>query len=96
MSQIENRSTHLASINIWNEEPTYQFWVENALDALEYEDDDKDAAIYNLSKRLEDYYRYDNNPLADYTMVYSDLLGWALACVDWYEIAKDFVENVLE
>lgn len=90
---IKNLSTHKASLNIWNEEGEYDHWCEMARECLE--DNDELAAIYNLSKIIKDHYE-ENNPLAEYTMVYSDLIQWALACVDWYEIAESFIEHIQE
>ena len=35
----------------------------------------------------------DCNPLADQADLYSDLLGYALAMVDWQEVARHYIEE---
>ena len=73
----------------WN----VQLWIDN------------DQGTYNLVRetaqdlekpsRVADWLKdfiEESNPLADDASMFSDLMGHALACVDWYEIA----ENVLE
>lgn len=97
-NEIEERFTHKASLNLWNEEPTYSMWCEyarHALDDNQQENDPDNAARYQLEKELKTYYE-ENNPLAEYTMLYSDLMGYALALVDWGEIAQDFIDHILE
>lgn len=96
MSQIENRSTYLFSLNINNEEWVYRLWTNRAMDLIEENDNDQNAAKHDLAKEMRDYYRHDENPLADYCMVYSDLLGWALDCVDWTHAAESFIEDAAQ
>lgn len=91
---IKNLATHKASLNIWNEESEYDYWCEIATSCLKNNDDEK-TAIYSLSKLMKDHYE-ENNPLSEYTMVYSDIIQWAIACVDWYEIAESFIEHIQE
>lgn len=93
MIDAEEKCTHLVSINIWNEESSYSAWYERAEQL--YSDDPDDATI-DLAKELADYYRDEGNPLAEHRLVYSDLLGFALACVDWHKIAGDFISTVKE
>lgn len=91
---MAERATHLAHINLQNDQGTYNFWVENAKEAVEEEGENGNPR-WNMAQRLKDWHE-DNNPCADYQMVYSDLMGLAIGCVDWYEIADGFLELVTE
>ena len=87
------QSTHLAEVNIWNEEPIFRMWKEIAEDTLEIHDNDERQAQYDLAGQMKNYY-LDQNPIDEYVNVFADLMGWAIQCVDWYEIAEDFIEHV--
>ena len=50
--------------------------------------------VYDLSKEIEDYFEGEY-PLES-ASVFSDLLNWALAYVNWYEIAEVFVADAKE
>jgi len=89
--RIENLATEKVRVNIWNDEDEVRGWQESAREILAVERP-RETSIYNLSQWLKDYYTR-LNPLSNYRMVYSDLLGWALACVDWREIAEGFIKN---
>ena len=52
-----------------------------------------DAAVYAMAEWLKDYFE-DNRPAT--VGVYADILGWALAVVDWYELARSYVEQWLD
>lgn len=41
-----------------------------------------------LATWLKEYFIDEINPLADQANTYADLLGHALASVDWYEVAE--------
>lgn len=96
MTDQETRATHLAHINIWNDAGEYEYWYEMAKECLDDNGElNTDTASYDLSKLMKEHYE-EHNPCADYQMVYSDLMGWALACVDWYDIAEGFIEHINE
>jgi len=83
------------NIQLWidNDEGSQQFWTSRAADLLSF---DEDNAKYNLEQELIEYYKYECNPLADKANVYSDLLGHALSCVNWFEIADNLLEYAAE
>jgi len=93
MSKATERCTRLARQGLWND--GYNYWYSRA-ETIYNSSQNKNKATYTLWKELEQQYRHDENPLPDYTMIYSDLLGFALACVDWEELANDFIETVEE
>jgi hypothetical protein len=92
-NQIESRATHLAQLNIWNEQGTYNMWVERSHELLDENTFDIDDTIYELAKEMKDFYE-DGHVYNDYVVVYSDLLQWAIACVDWTEIAEYLREDM--
>ena len=61
-------------------------WIDNdqGLHEMCQEWDD----TYDLSNWLREYFTDEVNPLADQANVYTDLLGHALAAVDWHEVAE--------
>jgi len=86
-------------VNVWidNEEGTYNYWREVAQevsDDLETPTNGMtrmDEAVYLLTDRLREHYE-ENRP--ELTGVYADLIGAALAEVNWREIAEHLLENV--
>jgi hypothetical protein len=50
-------------------------------------------ATYQLSIRLKDYIQ-ENNPLGDEASMFSDMLGYMIDSVNFYEIAEHYVEDV--
>ena len=50
---------------------------------------------YNVSQLIEHLFTDTYYPL-DKASVYMDLLNWALAYVDWIEVAEHFIESAKE
>lgn len=73
------------AVNLWmhNEESSYNYWMEAAKEA---------GTVAELADRLRDVHEEAGPDLG--ASVYSDLLGYALQSVDWYEIAKYLFEEV--
>ena len=95
-----NLATDKVRVNIWNEEEEVDMWIKEAKEEYSrYSHCSPEVQFsksrYNLAGFMKDHY-IQHNPLSEYQMVYSDLLGWALACVDWNDIAEGFIEYVIE
>lgn len=86
MATTANLATDKAELNIVSDQKEYNLWFNTAKAGI---------SQYDLAQQMKVYY-YNNNPISGYRMVYSDLLGWALACVDWMEIADTFIEAAKE
>ena len=61
-------------------------WINNDLGLHEHCQDWANAA--DLAVHLRKYFTDEINPLADQANTFTDLLGHALANVDWYEVAE--------
>ena len=90
------------AVNLWidNDEGLYSFIQDMAITAYEQSEPtrfstQKESAIRDLEDQIQEYFRDENYPLDDNADVYSDLLGWALDSVNWYEIAENWIEQVL-
>jgi len=96
-----NYPTWAVSLWIDNDSGMYDFVQEQAVEfyndatTTEY-NTQKQVAIYDLSEWLKDFFSDEENPLIESASMYSDLLGWALDSVDWYEIAENWIDNVIE
>ena len=54
------------------------------------------AVKHSLSNLLENMFSDTYNPLIDTATLYTDLLNWALAYVDWDELAEHFINDAKE
>jgi hypothetical protein len=89
-------------VNLWmdNEQGSQDFFREQAKEIY----DESDAYGTGLQKRelarfafadwLKEYHTEENRP--ELTGVYGDLLGAALSAVNWDEIARHYIDAVLE
>ena len=82
-----NKPTWAVALWINNEQSTQ----ESVLEAARNDKDD----VYLFAGWLEDFIKEENS-LADEASLYSDLLGWALAYVDWDELAEHFINDAKE
>ena len=88
-------ATESVRLNIWNEIEPYTHWTERAKawanqpSTSEYWTQEE-SARYNLANELKTTFNEESR-LAEYMLVYSDLLQGALDSVDWVEIAEDFL-----
>ncbi len=92
-----NRETWLA--NLWIANDGYAGGADEvdrmAEEALEDADGDRDDAVYSLSKQIEAAIDSDQEQTVKVNGLFSDLLGGALARIDWYEIAKHYVDDAV-
>ena len=91
--------------NGWTNKPTWAvaLWIDNdrglqqatSEAASDYVRSDEESAKHDLSDWLKDYIENDIYPELPASM-YSDLLNWALAYVDWDSLAEHYVEAAKE
>lgn len=88
----------------WN----VNFWLTNDSGSVEYYNElaeesyidakpdkyftQEERATLELSDRIKEEIE-DMNPLIDGASMFSDLLGASLSTVNWYEVAKYFIED---
>ena len=91
------------NVSLWidNDEGLYNQVQEMAIETYNNADADefsnkKQVAIHSLESQLKDLFHDGYNPLVDTATMYSDLLGWALDTANWYDIAENWINQVLE
>jgi len=92
-----NRETWCA--NLWIANDGYAGGADEvdrmAEEALEAADGDRDDAVYSLSKQIEAAIDSDYEQTVKVNGLFDDLLGGALARINWYEIAEHYVDDAL-
>lgn len=96
----ESRETWVVNLWLSNEEPSYRGTLEMARECWDESDADRtftrrENAISALADRLRDDFE-EANPVGDKATVWADLMGTALAAVNWHEIAGHWVDDVAE
>lgn len=86
-----NKQTWQVSLWLDNEYNSYTFYTEIATELLE---NDSESALRELADRIESDIK-EANPCQDANM-YSDLIGHALAVIDWQEVAQSFIDVATE
>ncbi len=91
-----NYETWNCALWIDNEQGSSEYWRERAEEALSNTQADEnftheENAAYELSKELQESFE-ENNPLPD-AGFYTDLLNAAIREVNWFEIAKNILEE---
>jgi hypothetical protein len=79
-------------VNLWltNDSGSDEYLREMARDCLTHLDGDRDDAIWELAKRIEENHDEFKPEISG---VFSDLLNHALGCVDWREIAQYVIDD---
>jgi hypothetical protein len=79
-------------VNLWltNDSGSVDYLNEMARDCLTHLDGDKNDAIWELAKRIEENHD-EFKPEAN--GVFADLLNHALGCVNWREIAQYIIDE---
>lgn len=55
----------------------------------------KQVATYKLESQLKDFMT-EFNPVENESSMFSDLMGWVLDSVNWYELAENWIDNVID
>lgn len=84
-----NYETWCANLWIDNEDG---YWREHTQDILREEDNDRDDATDELARAMESYY---DEFAPDVEGMYADLLGASMSRINWYEIAKHYVDDAI-
>lgn len=93
-----NYETWSVALLIDNDQGSQEYWQERAEEAVQEaidndESEIKHKAACRLAELIQEEHE-ENNPLADKTDIYSQLLSGALSEVNWYEIAKSRVDEI--
>lgn len=93
-----NYETFAVALWIDNEQGSYNEWRERcqfALDAADGDnlDDRRENAAQTVAQHLKDEIE-EGNPLSDKASLYSDLLQAAISETNWYEIAKNWLDDM--
>ena len=90
------------NVSLWidNDEGLYNQVQEMAIETYNNADadefsDKKQVAIHTLEDQIKDLFHDEYNPLVDTATMYSDMLGWALDNVNWYDLAEMWIEEVI-
>jgi len=83
-------------VNLWmdNEQGSHEMVREWAQECADDCDGDRDQAATDLANRLEAMHDEAMADIVGVVGVFGDLLGHALGCVDWLEIAEHCFEDV--
>ena len=90
-------------VNLWmdNEQGSHEYWREVAEDEYEHAEGTaystkEEQARYRLAKFLQGSYDVELALNPNESSVYHDLLGAALSSVNWDEIARHWIDAVIE
>ena len=95
----KNYETWNVALWIDNDQGSYSMRTEWAQESWDDTDTDDDLATRtseaasSLAKKIEDFVD-ENNPLAGDNSMFTDILNSALAEVDYYEIAENWLDDV--
>jgi len=80
------------AVHLWldNDQGSQDWWLGESIDALE----NAEHPRYEIADALKNHVREECE--SDDASMASDLLGYALDCVDWYEIADAYLEMARE
>ena len=87
-----NKPTWLIELWLDNNQCSNEYWLERAQEILEIVPER--SQVWTLAEQLKEEHE-ELNPTT-HTGVYSDLMAWALAHVNWGEIASNYLENASE
>jgi len=100
MTDATERSTWYVNLWLNNEYNDYRHWSALATELVETRgvetfeeltEDEQRGIVSQLASHIKD--DVERHPLADQSSLYSDLLTYVLACVDWRDVARGFLEE---
>jgi hypothetical protein len=82
-------------VKLWldNEEGSYLFMKDLAIQAADDHSDDKDDAVSAMANQIKDHIEEFSPRLEG---LYADLLQAALSEVNWYEMAESYIDEFCE
>lgn len=86
-----NYETWLVKLWIDNDQGSHEYWGEQAREAIENANFDKDDAVSSLADMLQSEHE---EAMPKVHGVFSDLLNAALGSVNWQEIARNMVDEL--
>jgi len=94
-----NDMTWLVGLWIDNDEGEYNYWADVAQEIAEESEADKiltreQRAKYDLAKRMKDEFEERAEEVVGNSGLFCDMLGRAIAEVDWDKLAEDRLEDV--
>ena len=79
--------------SLWQDNDEYNYnYVRELVEEIREEEENEEEINYKLQERLKDEFE-NNNPLIDNADVYTDLIGWAISHINWYELAEGLLEE---
>jgi len=91
-----NKATWLVNLWLTNDQGGMDWADENAAESLTDAEGDKVTAARDLAIRLENLHDEGISEVSGLTGVFSDLMSWALAMVDWDEIASSYIDDAYD
>ena len=105
----ENKPTWLIKLWIDNSQGDQDYWREVCTEIIndtiedisDIDEEDKRHAVYQIEQRLKDEFENGGADIlesstAGVSSFWSDLLGWALAMVNWLEVAGALYDDAME
>lgn len=95
-----NYETWCVALWLDNEQSTQEYWKERAADCYERSGVDKlftreENATFKLCKIMQEETE-EHNPMAGIGDMYADMLNASLSMVNWYEIAKHRIDDLIQ
>lgn len=89
-----NKPTWAVSLWLNNNQGDHQYWTDRAEEMLENSPDEEQATS-RLAETLKRFIVDHSYPLSEATL-YTDLLNFSLAFVEWREVAEGFINTAKE
>lgn len=105
-----NKATWLVKLWIDNDQGEQEYWLDSArvmLDSVRFQKANDSNVAHTLADTLKEHfeegadeYQLGRSPIASHLIsgnsFFSDLMSWALAMVNWDEVAKSLIEDAAE
>ena len=90
VSDFKEYATHATKLWLQSPENNYKYYMALAAEALKQANNDKERAAEILAGQIENELK-EAAPIK--TRLYGDILTGALECIDFEEIARDFLDE---
>lgn len=87
------------NVSLWMNNDGYAYWEEESQECYNNAEGDDcftrdERATLDLADRIKEYHDEQMAEITGVTGVFTDLLNAALSSVNWYEIARHFIDDV--